>query len=53
MLYSSLHAPSFDTTQGYNRPQGYADGFHTYAVNWQPDHIEFYFDGQLFDTVYN
>ena len=48
MVYSSLHAPSYDTTRGYNRPSGYSDDFHTYGVNWQPDHIDFYFDGEIF-----
>ena len=51
MVYSSLHAPSYDTTKGYNRPQGYSDDFHTYGVNWQPDHIDFYFDGEMFQSI--
>jgi beta-glucanase (GH16 family) len=26
-------------------------GFHTYAVNWQPGKIDYYFDGSLVDTI--
>ncbi|CDW85570.1 glycoside hydrolase family 16 [Stylonychia lemnae] len=51
-VHSSLHAPSYDTTQNYWHQEGFANDFHTYAANWQPDRIEFYVDGQLFQTYY-
>jgi len=34
-----------------NQPQGFADGFHTYRLNWLPTSIEFVFDGVPLGTV--
>lgn len=50
-IYSSLHSPGFDRTSGYHLDQGFANDFHTYGVNWQPDHIEFYVDGNTYHTI--
>jgi beta-glucanase (GH16 family) len=34
-----------------NTAQDLSAGFHTYAVNWQPGKIDYYFDGSLVDTI--
>ncbi|GDY32707.1 glycoside hydrolase family 16 protein [Gandjariella thermophila] len=52
-VHGSLHGPSFDTTSTYTLPGGaFADGFHTFAADWYPDHISFSVDGQVYDTRY-
>ena len=51
-VYSSLHAPSYDKTNGYHLPQGFSDDFHTYGVNWQPDQIDFYIDNNVYHTIH-
>lgn len=47
-VYSALHTtdntPSRNL-QYYSSHPGLTSGYHTYAVNWQPDKISFYFDG--------
>lgn len=30
-----------------------SQGYHTYAVDWEPDHISWYIDGQLYGTTTN
>eukprot|EP00347_Sterkiella_histriomuscorum_P001231 403372825 len=50
-VYGSLHAPGFDTTGGFHHDQGFSDDFHTYGVNWQPDRIEFYVDGNTYKAI--
>eukprot|EP00347_Sterkiella_histriomuscorum_P018297 403346046 len=50
-VYASLHAPSYDTTRGYHLDQGFAGDFHTYGVNWQPEQIDFYVDGNTYLSV--
>lgn len=49
-IFGSLHAPQFDATGAFNGG-GFSDGFHTYAVNWQPDRIEFSVDNNIYKTV--
>ncbi len=49
-IYGSTHAPGNDQTGGYTG-SGWHDSFHTYAVNWQPNSIQFYVDGNLYHTV--
>ncbi len=29
---------------------GYSNDFHTFAVNWQPDKVEYYVDNNLYAT---
>ncbi len=46
--HGTLHAPSFDKGASYYLASGFTNDFHTYAVNWGPDKIEFYTDGHLY-----
>jgi beta-glucanase (GH16 family) len=50
MIYGSLHAPQFDVTGGY-KGSGFSDEFHTYAVNWQPNQIDFMVDNNIYKSV--
>ena len=43
--HGSVHAPNFDRTGNYGNGAGFHNDFHTYAVNWQPDYIQFFTDG--------
>jgi len=50
--YSSFHATGWDATAAYNNPGGYwfKDTYHTFSMNWTPNCISFYVDGNLFLT---
>lgn len=47
----SAHYPGGSTDEWYKTPD-MAAGFHTYGVDWQADHIAWYFDGKLARTVF-
>jgi beta-glucanase (GH16 family) len=49
--WGSLHATRYDATAGYVPPDmaPFADGFHTFAVEWEPDAISFFVDDQLYE----
>lgn len=55
MVHGTLHAPGY-TPEGvsasYILPKGqaFADDFHTFAVEWEPQQIRFYVDGNLYAT---
>ena len=51
-VYGSLHAPYFDRSSGVYNAKGFVDDFHTYAIDWYPERIEFYVDDQIYNTVY-
>ena len=51
-VYGSLHAPSFDTTHGFNMDDSYSHNYHTYGVNWQPEQIDFYVDDKVYSTIH-
>jgi beta-glucanase (GH16 family) len=50
-LYGTIHGPGYSggggLTSRYTLPNGqaFADAFHTFAVDWQPDSITWYVDG--------
>ncbi len=50
--HSSLHAPNWNPTGTYTLPGGalYHNAYHTFAALWQPNQIQFYVDGVLFET---
>ena len=50
--HGSLHSPGWDPTAVYPLPDGssYADGFHVFALEWDPGEIRFYVDGALYET---
>jgi beta-glucanase (GH16 family) len=51
----TAHGPGYSGSLGitkWNRQNfNIADDFHTYAIEWQPGQIDWYFDGQLYHTV--
>jgi uncharacterized protein (TIGR03437 family) len=52
IAYGSLHGPNnYNATAQYQLPSGQlSDDFHTFAVEWSPLEIEFYVDGNLYET---
>jgi beta-glucanase (GH16 family) len=64
-VYGHIHGPvAGSTTESYGLPPtGEADytppggqplgaGFHTYGVDWYPDHVSFFIDGHIYATIY-
>lgn len=55
MVHGTLHAPGY-TPEGvsasYTLPGGktFADDYHLYAVEWEPQQVRFYVDGNLYAT---
>jgi beta-glucanase (GH16 family) len=55
IIMGSLHGPGYfgenPLTTAYTLPKGrFSDGFHLFAVEWEPQVIRFYVDGKLFAT---
>ena len=54
-VYGTVHGPGYcgDSGIGGEHAAGarLADGFHAYAVHWEPDRIRWFFDGTLYHTV--
>jgi uncharacterized protein (TIGR03437 family) len=50
--YGSLHGPNYNPTAQYQLPDGQklSDNFHTYAIEWSPQQVAFYVDGNLYET---
>jgi beta-glucanase (GH16 family) len=50
--HGSLHSPGWDPSGVQPLPGGasYADGFHTFAIEWDPGEIRFYVDDVLYET---
>jgi hypothetical protein len=52
--YGHVHvanASGGDVGPGVSKSGTWGDGFHVYAVNWQPGLIEWYVDGVLYGTI--
>ena len=54
-IRGSLHGPGYSgaspLTTAYDLPKGrFSDGFHIFAIEWEPGMIRFYVDGELFAT---
>ncbi len=55
MVHGTLHAPGYPPegyTAAYTLPNGqkFADGFHVFAAEWEPQQIRLYVDGILYAT---
>jgi len=52
IAYGSLHGPdNYNATAQYQLPTGnLSDDFHVFAVEWSPQQIAFYVDGNLYET---
>ncbi len=55
IAYGSLHGPdNYNETAQYQLPSGnLADDFHVFAIEWSPQQITFYVDGNLYETQTN
>ncbi|MBB6429354.1 family 16 glycosylhydrolase [Algisphaera agarilytica] len=55
-VHGTLHGPGYSAGAGlqgsYHLADGgsFADGFHVYAVEWEPKEIRWYVDGELYHT---
>jgi beta-glucanase (GH16 family) len=56
VVHGTIHGPGYSGAGGigssYSLPHGlrFADHFHVFAVEWEPERIRFYTDGQLYAT---
>ena len=55
LIIGTLHGPGYSGALGvsqWNRQEyAIADDFHTYAIEWKPDQIDWYYDGEKYHTV--
>jgi beta-glucanase (GH16 family) len=55
LIFGTLHGPGYSGALGrskWNRQlYNIADEFHTYAIEWEPDEIRWYYDGTHYFTV--
>jgi beta-glucanase (GH16 family) len=60
-IHGSMHGPGYSgerpLTAGYTLPPEknsktprFADGFHTFGIEWEPGQVRFYVDGHLYST---
>jgi beta-glucanase (GH16 family) len=56
IVHGTIHGPGYSGAKGIGSPfslpagQSFADAFHVYAVEWEPDVIRFYVDDHLYAT---
>jgi beta-glucanase (GH16 family) len=54
-IYGTIHGPGYSGASGvggfYTGATDFADDFHVYAVDWDPDVIRWYVDGNLYNTL--
>lgn len=54
-VYGTVHGPGYSGASGIGnsliRDTAFTDDFHVYAVDWDPNVIRWYVDGELFGTV--
>jgi len=55
IIHGSLHGPGYSADHplaaAYELPKGrFSDGFHVFAVEWAPQAVRFFADGQLYAT---
>lgn len=57
MIHGTVHGPGYSGARGvgasYSLPDGrpFADDFHVFAVEWEPEEIRWYVDDVLFNTL--
>jgi len=49
--YGTPHGPASGTSYTTTMDKGFADDYHTYAVDWLPDQITWYVDGKAFGSL--
>jgi beta-glucanase (GH16 family) len=56
LVHGTIHGPGYSGANGIGSPyalpgdQRFADDFHAFAVEWEPDVIRFYVDDHLYET---
>jgi beta-glucanase (GH16 family) len=50
-VYGALHGPGFDPAVDHTSEESFADGFHTFAVDWSPERVHHLVDGHRFATI--
>ncbi len=54
-VYGTVHGPGYSGANGvggsYSMNEDFADDFHVFAVDWDPEAIRWYVDGELVNTV--
>lgn len=55
-VHGTLHGPGYSGEHAFGKPSvlaggNFADGFHVFAVEWEPREIRWYRDGQLYHTA--
>jgi beta-glucanase (GH16 family) len=56
-VHGTIHGPGYSGANGigapfgFTPPQPFADDFHVYAVEWEPEAIRFYVDEHLYETI--
>jgi beta-glucanase (GH16 family) len=55
VVHGTVHGPGYSgsagVTESHDADTSLADGFHVYSVNWEPDRIRWFLDGELYSTV--
>jgi beta-glucanase (GH16 family) len=56
IVHGTIHGPGYSGDSGIGAPYPtkkgrFADKFHVYAVEWEPEVIRFYVDGHLYNTI--
>jgi beta-glucanase (GH16 family) len=57
VAHSTLHGPGYSGAGGIGAPftlpagQRFADDFHVFSVEWEPNVLRFFVDGQLYQTL--
>jgi beta-glucanase (GH16 family) len=53
-VHGTIHGPGYSGSAGptaqYTAPSPLSDDFHTYAIEWQPNRISWFFDGIQYST---
>ncbi|GAB4515229.1 MAG: hypothetical protein OHK0046_18400 [Anaerolineae bacterium] len=54
-VHGTIHGPGYSGASGIgnsiSRDADFADDFHVYAIDWDPNVIRWYVDGELFSTI--
>lgn len=56
-IHGTIHGPGYSGAHGigapfvFEKPKSPSDSYHVYAVNWQPNQIDFLVDASVYDTI--
>ncbi len=54
-IFGTIHGPGYSGSGGFTKtkdlPDDLAGDFHVFAIEWQPDKIVWYFDGQIYNQA--